>query len=245
MFSAMLCVMSAQNIQLYLTKSHDCSYVNGETAINLVPDPNLTMNMDIYSQLIQLGYRRSGDHTYKPHCNDCSLCLSCRVPVKHFLPKKSQSRCLKRNQDLSINITPAYYSDEHFSLYSNYLLARHPDGGMANPKPEDFKNFLYCDWSNTDFIEIRLNETLIAVAVTDKVGNGLSAVYSYFSPNEKQRSLGNFCILQQIQHAKTMQYDYLYMGYWVKNCRKMEYKNNFQPMEILKDARWRKMDALD
>lgn len=230
--------MGSQNIQLYLTKPHDCGYVVGKQATNLVPDPDLAMNMDIYSQLIQLGYRRSGDHTYRPHCDDCKQCVPCRVPVKRFTLRKIQARCLQRNQDLSINITPAYYSDEHFELYSNYLLARHPDGDMANPEADDFKNFLFCEWSDTDFIEIRQNKRLVAVAVTDKLKNGLSAMYNYFDASEKQRSLGCYCILQQIRLAASLELDYLYLGYWISQNNKMNYKADYRPLEIFINNHW-------
>lgn len=230
--------MSSQSIQLYITKPHDCGYTDGKQATNLVPDPNLPMTMDLYSQLIQLGYRRSGDHTYRPHCDDCSQCIPCRVPVDRFEARKTQQRCLKRNQDLSVKIKPAYYSEEHFDLYSLYLSARHPDGDMVNPEPDDFKKFLYSDWSDTDFIEIRHNKKLKAVAVTDKVKNGLSAVYSYFDASEKQRGLGSFCVLQQILLAESFKLDYLYLGYWIDNNKKMQYKTNFRPLEIFTDNHW-------
>lgn len=230
--------MNSQSIQLYLTKSHDCGYIDDRQATNLVPDPNLPMNMDIYSQLIQLGYRRSGDHTYRPHCNECKQCIPCRVPVNRFSAGKSQRRCLRRNQDLTITIKPAYYSDEHFELYSSYLSARHPDGDMVNPEPDDFKNFLYCHWSDTDFIELRHDDVLKAVAVTDKVSNGLSAVYSYFDTREKQRGLGNYCVLQQIQHARSLGLDYLYLGYFIEQNKKMQYKARYKPLEILENNRW-------
>ena len=157
---------------------------------------------------------------------------------KRFQIRKTQQRCLNRNQDLSVSITPAHFSDEHFELYSNYLSARHPDGDMVNPEPDDFKNFLYCDWSDTDFIEIRQDKRLIAVAVTDKVKNGLSAVYNYFDTDEKQRGLGSYCVLQQIQLARSLQLDYLYLGYWIDKNKKMQYKTNFRPLETYSNNHW-------
>jgi len=231
--------MSSEHIQLYLTAEHECSYLPGRMASNIVPDPNLTMDMHIYSQLIKLGYRRSGDFIYRPHCNGCEECRPCRIPVAQFSARRSQQRCLKSNQDLTINMVKASYSDEYFNLYKEYLNARHVDGGMANPVPDDFKNFLYCNWSNSHFLEVRKNERLLAVAVTDVTPSGLSAVYTYFDPAESKRSLGSFCILQQIQQAQLMQVELLYMGYWIKDSQKMKYKNDFQPMEALMDNIWR------
>lgn len=109
---------------------------------------------------------------------------------------------------------------------------------MANPEPDDFKNFLFCDWSDTDFIELRHNKVLKAVAVMDKVKNGLSAVYSYFDTSEKQRGLGNYCVLQQIRLAASLGLDYLYLGYWIDENKKMKYKADFRPLEILVNNHW-------
>jgi arginine-tRNA-protein transferase len=237
--------MSSQSIHLFLTSEHDCGYLPGRMATNLVPDPTRQMDMALYSKLIQLGYRRSGDFAYRPHCNDCIECRPCRIPVKLFEPKRNQRRCLKDNQDLTTGIIKASYSDEHFELYKNYINSRHADGTMVNPEAKDFSNFLYSQWSDTHFIEVRKDGRLIAVAVTDYTDSALSAVYCYFDPEESKRSLGTYCILQQIQQARVMQLDYLYMGYWIKNCQKMKYKKDFQPMEILINDSWTKLDGSD
>ena len=230
--------MSSEHIQLYLTAEHECSYLPDRMASNIVPDPNLAMDMSIYSYLIQLGYRRSGDFIYQPRCQGCEECRPCRIPVAQFSPRKNQQRCLKKNQDLTLNMVKAGYSDEYFELYRDYLNARHTNGEMSNPTADDFKQFLYCDWSNTYFLEVRKNERLLAVAVTDVTPSGLSAVYTYFDPTESKRSLGTFCILQQIQQIKEMQLEYLYMGYWIKDCQKMKYKTQFQPMQVFIDNVW-------
>lgn len=237
--------MSSQSIDLFLTSEHDCGYLPGRMATNLVPDPSKNMDMELYSELIQLGYRRSGNFTYRPHCNNCSECLPCRIPVNQFKPKRNQRRCLKDNQDLTTNIVKAGYSDEHFALYRKYINSRHADGNMINPEARDFSDFLYSAWSNTHFIEVRNNGRLIASAATDYTHAGLSAVYCYFDPEESKRSPGTYCVLQQIQLAKAMQCDYLYMGYWINNCQKMKYKAYYQPMEILVNNVWSKRDVTD
>lgn len=237
--------MSSQNIHLYLTSEHDCGYLPDRMATNLVPDPARQMDMELYSQLIQLGYRRSGDFTYRPHCNDCAECQPCRLPVATFIPSRSQRRCLRDNQDLATGIIKAEYSDEHFELYKTYINSRHSDGSMVNPKPEDFNNFLFSPWSDTHFLEVRKDSRLIAVAAIDYTHSALSAVYCYFDPEESGRSLGTYCILQQIQHTKAIGLNYLYMGYWIKDCQKMKYKAHFQPMEVFTNNTWQIMNASD
>jgi len=146
--------MRSQNINLYLTTEHACGYLPDRMATNLVPDPKKQMNMELYSQLIQLGYRRSGGHTYRPHCQHCQECLPCRIPAEFFTPNRSQKRCLKHNEDLTTRIVPACFSAAHFELYRNYVNSRHGDGDMVNPEPEDYKNFLYSEWSNTFLLSL-------------------------------------------------------------------------------------------
>ena len=230
--------MNSKQIQLYITNEHECSYLPDRMTRNLVPDPDLTMDMSFYSQLLTLGYRRSGDHVYKPHSQDCQECAPCRIPVNAFIANKNQRRCLKRNQDLSVSVVEAHFTDEYFSLYSDYLNQRHADGGMANPLPDDFKNFLYSEWSSSYFLEVRKDERLLAVAVTDITLVGLSAVYTFFDPEESSRSLGKFCILKQIEQTRKMAQHHLYMGYWIKDCQKMRYKTEYRPIEILIGNDW-------
>lgn len=235
--------MSTQNIPLYLTSEHECGYFENRRATNLVPDPAMPMTRELYSRLIALGYRRSGDFTYRPHCRDCAACRPCRVPVADFKPRRAQRRCLQHNQDLHTKRVSAHFSDEYFELYCKYINARHHDGNMANPKAEDFSNFLFSDWSDTFFIEIRQRRRLLALAVTDPVSDGLSAVYSFFDPAEKARGLGNFCVLTQLQEVAARKLDYLYMGYWISNCQKMQYKSDYQPLQLYDDQTWVNDDA--
>lgn len=236
--------MSSEHILLYLTTEHECGYLPDRMASSIVPDPKLSMDMSIYSHLLKQGYRRSGDFIYRPHCTGCNECRPCRIPVTQFLPKRNQQRCLKSNQDLTLNMVQACYSDEYFELYQNYLNARHGDGEMSDPNPDDFEQFLYCEWSNTYFLEVRKDERLLAVAVTDVTPSGLSAVYTYFDPGEPKRGLGNFCILQQIRQVQRMNLEHLYMGYWINDCQKMKYKANFQPMQAFIDNIWQAPPSL-
>ncbi len=194
--------------------------------------------MPIYNQLIQHGFRRSGAHCYRPHCNDCNACVACRLAVADFSASRSQKRCLKNNEDLQVTEVTAEFSEEYFQLYSRYLNARHTDGSMAHPVEDDFSQFLYCNWSDTRFLECRLQGKLVAVAVIDIVSDGLSAVYSFYDPEMNDRSLGTYCILKQIEYSKQQGLDYVYLGYWIKNHDKMHYKCNFRPLQLYLDEQW-------
>lgn len=238
--------MTSRQLQLYITTESPCSYFSGRMSSNLVPDPKLRLNVPIYNQLIQHGFRRSGSHCYRPHCHTgesaCQACIACRIPVETFSDSRSQRRCLKNNTDLSLRPVSAGFTEEYFDLYRRYLNSRHVDGSMADPDEEDFKHFLFCDWCDTQFLEFRIDDKLVAVAVTDIVSDGISAVYSFFDPEMERRSLGTYCILQQIDYARTLGLNYVYLGYWINNHPKMHYKNNFKPLQIYIDERWQKQE---
>ena len=235
--------MNTRNVQLYSTAESPCNYFEDRMSSNLVPDPEVSLNMPIYNQLIQHGFRRSGKHCYRPHCQNCKpgcqRCIACRIPVNTFIASRSQQRCLNKNNDLTLSVTKAGFNAEYFELYRQYLNSRHTGGSMADPDEDDFRQFLYCNWSDTRFIELHLNEQLVAVAVTDFMNDGLSAVYSFFSPELDKRSLGTYCILKQIEHARELGLDYVYLGYWIKNHEKMHYKNKFKPLQLYRDEQWR------
>ncbi|MGD2053378.1 MAG: arginyltransferase [Gammaproteobacteria bacterium] len=230
--------MSSQNLNLYLTTEHECGYLPGRMATNLVPDPSVPMTMALYSQLIELGYRRSGSYTYCPHCRNCRECVPCRIPVNRYRPNRSQRRCRQRNNGCTTHIVKAGFKEEHFELYQRYVNARHADGNMANPDPVDYRQFLYSDWSDTFFIEIRENARLVAVAVCDHVNSGLSAVYSFFEPELPERGLGTYCILTMIEQTRQSGLEYLYLGYLIHGSSKMKYKQYFQPLEALINNKW-------
>lgn len=231
--------MHPNHLQLYITAESPCSYFADRLSSNLVPDPQMALNMPIYSQLIQHGFRRSGAHCYRPHCKSCQACIACRIPVKDFMANRSQQRCINKNHDLNVTAVNAGFSEEYFELYSRYLNKRHIDGSMADPVKQDFEQFLYCDWSDTQFLELRLNGQLVAVAVSDMANDGISAVYSFFDPELKKRSLGTYCILKQIDYAKELELDYVYLGFWLENHSKMHYKSNFKPLQLYLDEQWK------
>ncbi len=187
--------------------------------------------MDMYNLLIQKGFRRSGHHIYRPHCEACDKCVSIRIPVDSFKPRRAQQRSFRSNQDLTTRIEPARYTDESFLLYEKYLGYRHRDAGMDNPKREDFERFLISDWCDTLFIELRLNDKLVCVAVTDELSTGLSAVYTFFDPDLPRRSLGTVAIMFQIELARQRQLPYIYLGYWIDESEKMMYKSTFKPQQ--------------
>lgn len=224
--------------QFYLTPEHPCSYLAGREAQTLFLDPRDTINAPLYQALTEHGFRRSGGHLYRPHCQNCQACVPARIPVDRFEPRRSQRRVLARNDDLTVRVEPAIFSQRYFGLYARYIHGRHADGDMYPPTTDQFRSFLLSQWSNSVFLCSYLDDELIAVAVSDQQPAGLSAIYTFFDPDFAGRSLGTWSILQQIALCQRTDSPYLYLGYWIRESSKMRYKVDYRPVELLVDGRW-------
>jgi len=233
--------MKSELVRLFQTLPHPCGYFTERTAQNLVIDPASPHLPQIYEAALARGFRRAGGHVYRPHCVGCRACVAARVPVARFVPNRSQRRCMRRNADLDLVVAPANFRDEYFELYRRYLGTRHPCGGMDDPELEDFSRFLYTDWSPTQFLELRLRGRLLGVAVTDVAATGLSAVYTFYEPDEAARSLGTYAILRQIELARARAVPHVYLGFWIEAHPKMDYKARFRPLELLGADGWREL----
>jgi arginine-tRNA-protein transferase len=231
-----------RQIPLLLSMPQPCSYLPDRLASNLVVDPAVGPDMRLYSQLIRQGFRRSGRILYRPHCEACRQCLSLRIPVEEFALRRRHRRIMHRNRELVITPCNPRFRQEHFALYRRYTASRHGGGSMAESSPDEYLDFLTADWSDTLFLEMREQGRLLAVAVTDEVGDGLSAVYTYFAPELPQRSLGTFAVLGQVDLARQLGLPYLYLGYWIRDCAKMAYKADYRPMQVYSEGRWRQFE---
>ncbi|MCQ4253544.1 arginyltransferase [Stutzerimonas stutzeri] len=229
---------SLARLKFYATQPHTCSYLPDEQATTLFLDPSQPMDVQVYAELSEMGFRRSGDHLYRPHCQRCSACIPARIPVSAPDLSRQQKRILKRNADLQVHSVRPAFSEELYTLYATYIDKRHADGDMYPPSRDQFNTFLVRDLPFSRFYEFRLNGRLLAVAVTDVLPNGLSAVYTFYDPEEERRSLGRYAILWQIGEAARLGLKAVYLGYWIKNCRKMNYKTEYRPIELLVNQRW-------
>jgi arginyl-tRNA--protein-N-Asp/Glu arginylyltransferase len=226
------------SIPLILSQEHPCSYIDERMAQSLFVHPSFPLTPSIYAQLIAQGFRRSGNEVYAPHCTHCSECIPARLPLKEFKPSKSQKRCLAKNIDTKVIIKPAVFEQAHYDMYLRYQTIRHTDGAMANASPEDYLSFLGSSWCDTLFVEFSINSELAAIAVIDQVDKAWSAVYTFFEPKFSSYSLGVYAVLWQIEQAYQQQKEFLYLGFWIKDCKKMVYKCDYQPIQLLIDKQW-------
>lgn len=233
-----------RTLVFFATPPHDCSYLPDREATTMFVDPRANIDKKLYSQLTALGFRRSGSHYYRPHCEHCNACIPVRLKAREFQPDRSQRRVMKKNGDLECAMVPARFTDEYYALYARYINERHSDGDMYPPSRDQFISFLVEGATDSWFVEMRLEGELVGLAAADVLDDGLSAIYTVFAPELEHRSLGTFAILWQVEEAKQRGLQHLYLGYWIRQCRKMNYKTRFRPIEALRDGHWRTMDDI-
>jgi len=225
-------------LAFYITVPSACNYLPDRKAVTVFADPFAGMTKALYSTLVELGFRRSGDHVYVPYCSNCDACVPARLPVARFRVSRSQRRTWQRNSDVTVQRVAAAFHDEHYRLYQRYVAQRHPGGGMEHYGPEQYLAFFGCSWGETWLYEFRCGGDLLAVASVDHLRSGLSAVYTFFDPAQSERGLGIYAVLWQISEAARLNLPFVYLGYWIAESDKMNYKANFQPLEIYRDGHW-------
>lgn len=227
------------SLQFYVTAPYPCSYLSQHKARSQVATPNHLVNAQIYSDLVQVGFRRSGVFAYRPYCDGCKSCIPLRIPVSEFDPSRSQRRIWKRNTDLQAKISELKFHDEHYALYQHYQSERHAGGGMDHDSREQYAQFLLQSRVDSRLIEFRSpSGELKMVSIVDMLNSGMSSVYTFYDPQETRRSLGTFGILWQIDLCQQLSLAHLYLGYWIEESPKMAYKSMFQPHETLENGIW-------
>lgn len=221
-----------------LTQEFDCSYLpNRQEQLLVILDPSC-YSTDKFESLLGLGFRRSGNQIYRPHCPICSACNSVRVLAQDFIPSKSQKRKLNKAKNQFEVKYSTQERPEYYPLYSKYITMRHQDGSMYPPEKEQFQSFLLCSWLKITFIELWHQDTLVAVAVTDCMNSAFSAIYTFFDPDFEHYSLGSVMILEQLRFAKEQNKQYVYLGYQIDECNKMKYKTQFLPAQKQLNDEW-------
>jgi arginine-tRNA-protein transferase len=240
--------------QFYLTAPSPCPYLPGQEERKVFTHLVGHRAGELNDLLTHGGFRRSQSIAYRPACETCRACISVRVVVDDFKPTRSMRRIAERNADLIGDLRAGAPTSEQYAIFRDYLDTRHRDGGMADMSVLDYAMMVEDSHVVTKVIEYRRrgpdsaftrrgHGPLMAVALTDVLGDGLSMVYSFFDPQLARRSLGSFMILDHIAQARRMGLPYVYLGYWVEGSRKMDYKSRFLPQERLLLRGWTRVES--
>ena len=235
--------LPTKKLQFFVgTLTQPCPYLPGRLESKVVTELAGTRAAALHDDLTKVGFRRSHTLAYKPACPGCNACVPVRIRVAEFRPGRSLKRVWRRNADLTAKEIPPRATLEQFELFSRYQHSRHADGGMALMDFADYRAMVEDTPVDTRIVEFREPDgRLVAVSLTDRLGDGLSGVYKIFDPDETRRSAGTHIVLWHIERAREIGLPYVYLGYWIADCRKMTYKTRFQPLEALGVGGWRLM----
>ncbi|QLG88249.1 arginyltransferase [Chitinibacter bivalviorum] len=229
-------------LQFYATAPYPCSYLDQQYARSQVAVPSDLIGTDVYSQLVEQGFRRSGQFVYRPWCDHCQACVPVRLPVAQFQPNRTQRRVQQRNHNLKVRLIELSFRDEHFQLYQRYQQSRHAGGGMDQDNREQYESFLLKSNVASVLAEFIEDGVVRMVSLIDQLNDGISSVYTFFDPDLSSRSLGVYNVLWQVGLAKQLGLPYVYLGYWIKDCRKMSYKTQYRPIEGRVKGEWVVLD---
>jgi len=234
--------------RFFVTSPAPCPYLPGRTERKVFTELKGAHADQLNEALGRIGFRRSQTVAYRPSCLDCQACVSVRVVANAFQPSNSQKRTIKTNRDLVVTECRPWATDEQFELLAKYLGKRHPDGGMAAMDELDYADMVEHTPVSSTLVEYREPTAtgepgrLVGACLTDRQGDGLSMIYSFYDPDHGDRvGLGNYIILDHIRRAAHEGLPYVYLGYWVEGSPRMQYKVRFRPMERLTRDGWHRL----
>lgn len=227
-----------RKLQFYTTASYPCSYLPDRMARSQVAAPAHLVDEASYSRLIEQGFRRSGLFTYRPDCEQCQACIPIRIDARRFVRHRTHRKIWNRLHTMQVRTSTLHWDPDHFELYQRYQHERHPGAGMDQDDQAQYTQFLLTSRVQSSMAEFRDTDGVLRmVAIMDQTDTGISAVYTFYDP-DWHGSLGTYGILWQIEYCLSLGLPWLYLGYWIHESRKMTYKSQFRPHQILRGGVW-------
>lgn len=230
-----------KELPFYLTRPSPCPYLDGQVEQKIFTrlTGKATEDFLLSSQLTPFGFRRSQNIIYRPACPTCMACVPVRINILQFKPTRNLIKIHKGNSDLQTSIISTRDAEPLYNLFNSYQHARHTQGDMAQMQMDDFMAMMNEGSENAELLCLKdSSQTIHAAMLIDRLGNGTSAVYSFFNPAFDKRSLGTELILRLVEETATSALAYVYLGYWIKECKKMAYKARFPALERLGPDGW-------
>lgn len=228
----------------FTTAALPCPYIPGRLERKIVTELNGPDSEILHEALSRAGFRRSHSIAYTPACPGCSDCIPVRIAVQMFRPDRTMRKVWRHNAGLKANMVPARATAEQYKLFARYQESRHSGGDMALMGFYDYRSMVEDSPIDTFLVEFRdADDTLVAVCLTDRMSDGLSAVYSFYAPELAERSLGTYMVLWLSEESLTLGLPYVYLGYWIAESRKMAYKARFKPLEAFGPNGWHPVEC--
>ncbi len=242
---AMRAIAEAAPRRFYATRPSPCPYLPGRLERKVFTELTGSDADGLHDLLAVNGFRRNQGIAYRPFCESCSACVAVRVRVADFQPKKWMRRVMARNADLEMAVRPPVATPEQYELFAQYLEARHFDGGMADMSFDEYRTMIEETSVTTEVIEFRdATAELAAACLVDILGDGLSLIYSFFTPKHPKASYGSAVILKLIERAQAEEREHVYLGYWIAESQTMAYKARFEPIEALGQNGWQTLSGM-
>ncbi len=236
--------------RFFVTSPSPCPYLPGRSERKVFTELSGANAGELNDALGRIGFRRSQNVAYRPSCSECTACVSVRVVAEEFTPNATQRKLLKRNSDLVVSVCKPWSTEEQYALLQRYLHRRHPGGGMTEMDEIDYADMVEHSPVESYVIEYREPSVdgeqgrLVGACLTDKQGDGLSMIYSFFETEDESRpGMGNYIIMDHILRARKSGLPYVYLGYWVEGSKRMQYRVRYQPLERLSPAGWVRFDG--
>lgn len=230
----------------FTTTPLPCPYFSDRVEKRVITELTGKDAQSLHEALTRAGFRRSHGIAYAPTCPSCNDCVSVRIRAGDFQPSRSQRKLIKRHADLKVTEVPPRANEEQFALFAHYQSSRHSGGDMESMDYSDYQSLVEEQIIDSTIVEFRDDDKLVACLLMDRLSDGYSAVYSFYdTENETRKSLGTYIILWLVENAREFELPYVYLGFWIKKCRKMSYKTDFQPLEYFVDGTWGLANKMD